>query len=143
MKEIVLTGKHYRVMGSVLKKVWYRVSWWTAAKDVEFKDGTTLEDKYHEYTAAIGVSNWTAVTDTSDPDKSYYKYEMPVAKVADKHPYISLIPNNSNEPFPSAEELEQYSYITAVEVKHNALVFYAIQKPTMRLVFEIRGVVGV
>ncbi len=146
MKELIITGRHYRILGKIqkteegIKRLWYRISWWTAAKDVEFKDGTTLEEKYNEVEVFIGASQWAKVTETGKD--AYYKYSLPLAKVTNRHPYVSLLPYLDSDKFPTAAELEDYSYITAVEVAEKSLIFYALKKPEHNLHLEISGVIG-
>lgn len=45
MKEILVSGKHYRVLADSVNNIWHRISYWTKASDVEFDDGTRLEGK--------------------------------------------------------------------------------------------------
>lgn len=45
MKEILVTGKHYRVLADSVNNIWHRISYWTKASDVEFDDGSRLEGK--------------------------------------------------------------------------------------------------
>lgn len=136
MKEIAITGKHYRVLGSVLNKIWYKISLWTAAKDVEFKDGTTLEEKYNEIQTVLDLSKWV-----EDTTHKVFTYTLSVDKVADKHPYISLIPYESDALYPSVGEMEAYGYITAVKVEEHELIFYALKKPTVNINVDIIGVI--
>lgn len=43
MQEIVVTGKHYRIMTNLINKVWTRVSYWKLARDISFDNGKDLE----------------------------------------------------------------------------------------------------
>lgn len=45
MKEVLVSGKHYRVLADSVNNIWHRISYWTKASDVEFDDGTRLEGK--------------------------------------------------------------------------------------------------
>ena len=45
MKEILVSGKKYRVLVDSVNKIWHRISYWTKASDVQFDDGTYLEGK--------------------------------------------------------------------------------------------------
>lgn len=45
MKEIITTGRKYRVLADKSTKTWHRISYWTKASDVEFDDGSVLEGK--------------------------------------------------------------------------------------------------
>ena len=44
MQEVIVTGKHYRVMTDLVNKVWSRVSYWKLARDVWFNSGKNLEE---------------------------------------------------------------------------------------------------
>lgn len=45
MKEVLVTGKHYRVLADAVNNIWHRISYWTKASDVQFNDGSYLEGK--------------------------------------------------------------------------------------------------
>ena len=45
--EIKITGKKYRVWNAI-NEWWERISYWTAASDVEFEDGKNAEEKVTE-----------------------------------------------------------------------------------------------
>lgn len=44
VEEVKVTGRKYRIWDAV-NNIWKRISYWTKATDVEFNDGTNLEDK--------------------------------------------------------------------------------------------------
>ena len=44
MTENIVTGKFYRILTDVTNDVWDRLSFWKKASDVEFEDGTDLEN---------------------------------------------------------------------------------------------------
>lgn len=43
MRENIVTGKKYRILVDEIANLWDRISFWTKASDVEFDDGTTVE----------------------------------------------------------------------------------------------------
>ena len=45
MKEIIVKGRKYRTLADSVNKIWHRISFWTAASDVQFEDGSYLEGK--------------------------------------------------------------------------------------------------
>lgn len=45
MKEIIVKGRKYRTLADSVNKIWHRISYWTAASDVQFEDGSYLEGK--------------------------------------------------------------------------------------------------
>lgn len=45
--EIKIKGRAYRIWDAV-NSIWKRISYWTAASDVEFEDGLNLEEKVSE-----------------------------------------------------------------------------------------------
>lgn len=45
INEQIITGRKFRKCIDVLNRLWIRISFWTAASDVEFADGKTLEQK--------------------------------------------------------------------------------------------------
>lgn len=70
--EVKVTGRKYRLWDAV-NSIWKRVSYWTAASDVEFEDGLNLEDKVSEINTDINelsedFSN--ALADLQDTDIS-------------------------------------------------------------------------
>ena len=48
VEEIKIKSRAYRVFDAV-NSIWKRVSYWTAASDVEFEDGQNLEDKLEDF----------------------------------------------------------------------------------------------
>lgn len=44
MTENIITGKFYRILTDVTNDVWDRLSFWRKASDIEFDDGTNLEN---------------------------------------------------------------------------------------------------
>lgn len=42
--ENIATGKKYRILVDAVNDIWDRISFWTKASDVEFNDGSNLED---------------------------------------------------------------------------------------------------
>ena len=44
MTENIVLGKLYRILANVSSNIWDRLSFWKKASDVEFNDGTTLEN---------------------------------------------------------------------------------------------------
>lgn len=57
INEQIIKNRKFRKCIDVANKVWLRISFWTAACDVEFEDGKTLEEK-------IGIIN--GITDSLD-----------------------------------------------------------------------------
>lgn len=49
INETIITGRKYRVMKDKLQSLWERISFWTKATDVEFNDGTNLQDKHDNF----------------------------------------------------------------------------------------------
>lgn len=45
MREVVLNGQFYRILVDSVNKIWARLSYWTKASDVQFEDGSYLQDK--------------------------------------------------------------------------------------------------
>ena len=45
INEQIIKGRKFRKCIDVANKIWLRISFWTAASDVEFEDGKTLEQK--------------------------------------------------------------------------------------------------
>lgn len=45
MKEINVTGQFYRILVDKTNKIWHRLSFWTKASDVQFDDGSFLQNK--------------------------------------------------------------------------------------------------
>lgn len=54
--EVKVTGRKYRLWDAV-NEIWKRVSYWTAASDVEFEDGLNLEDKISEKNEEVADIN--------------------------------------------------------------------------------------
>ena len=50
--EVEVTGRKYRIWDAV-NSIWKRISFWTKASDVEFDDGTNLEDKIEELNSSF------------------------------------------------------------------------------------------
>lgn len=44
MRENIVTGKKYRILVDEIANLWDRISFWTKASDVEFDDGSTVEE---------------------------------------------------------------------------------------------------
>jgi len=44
MTENIVTGRVFRVLSNASQNIWDRISFWKKASDVEFNDGTTLEN---------------------------------------------------------------------------------------------------
>lgn len=59
INEQIIKNRKFRKCIDAANKVWLRISFWTAASDVEFEDGQTLEQK-------IGIIN--GITDSLDSD---------------------------------------------------------------------------
>lgn len=56
MQDIVVTGRKYRVLKDKKLKIWKVISWWTHAKDVEFADGTNLQDTFGGVQKVVDVN---------------------------------------------------------------------------------------
>jgi hypothetical protein len=44
MAEVIVKGRKYRILVDATERLWNRLSFWTAAEDVEFESGDTLEN---------------------------------------------------------------------------------------------------
>ena len=49
MEEIKKVGKAYRVLVDSASDLWHRISFWTDASDVEFKDGKSAQEKLGDF----------------------------------------------------------------------------------------------
>lgn len=67
MQEVIETGRKYRVLANAETNSWYRLSFWKKASDVEFDDGTILEDK-------LGGFSSNMMATKEDLDALYNKY---------------------------------------------------------------------
>lgn len=47
INEEKVTGRKFRKLVNEAQKLWQRISFWTAACDVEFEDGKNLEEKFN------------------------------------------------------------------------------------------------
>lgn len=62
--EVKVKGRAYRVYDEV-NNIWKRISYWTAASDVEFEDEMNLEDKITEITTNFN-NDLDALSDNLD-----------------------------------------------------------------------------
>ncbi len=53
--ERIITGKKYRLLSDITNKIWDRISFWTAASDVEFSNGKNAEEIYNELSAKASI----------------------------------------------------------------------------------------
>ena len=56
VEELKVTGRKFRIWDAV-NNVWKRISYWTKATDVEFKDGVNAEDKISQINTNIATAN--------------------------------------------------------------------------------------
>lgn len=68
VEEIKIKGRAYRVFDAV-NSIWKRLSYWTAASDVEFEDGQNLEDKIDDVQSEL-TDSISQVSDSLDQTKT-------------------------------------------------------------------------
>ena len=62
INEQIVTGRKFRKLIDEANKLWQRISFWTKASDVEFDDGSILQDKLG---AISGVTSSLNATSTN------------------------------------------------------------------------------
>lgn len=63
INEQIIKNRKFRKCIDVANKIWLRISFWTAASDVEFNDGKTAEEKVTNLTAN-GVIKYVQIVDS-------------------------------------------------------------------------------
>lgn len=82
INEQKVTGRKFRKLVDEAQKLWLRISFWTAASDVEFEDGKNLEEKINELNATINkIVEWAKTVDTDLP----YSAEVEVEGEGENH----------------------------------------------------------
>lgn len=71
INERIIKNRKFRKCIDVANKAWMRISFWTAASDVEFDDGKTAEEKVTNLTAN-GVIKYLKIVDSLPNDAAQH-----------------------------------------------------------------------
>lgn len=65
INETVVTGRKFRKLLDKTTHLWQRISFWTSASDVEFSDGSVLENRFGALTNHVNAikSNVDTITE--------------------------------------------------------------------------------